>query len=68
MTKYYNEMLILWHELDLCYEEEWKNPRDNARYMKRVENDRVFVFLMGLNKDLDEVRGRILGRKPLPFL
>ena len=32
--------------------------------MKRVENDRVFAFLEGLNKNLDEVRGRILGRKP----
>ena len=31
-----------------------------------VEKDRVFDFLAGLNKELDEVRGRILGREPLP--
>ena len=38
------------------------------RHVKRVENDRVFVLLEGLNKNLDEVRGRILGRKPLCHL
>jgi len=27
-----------------------------------------FVFLAGLNHNLDEVRGRILGRKPLPSI
>ncbi|KAK9088209.1 hypothetical protein Scep_027291 [Stephania cephalantha] len=31
-----------------------------------VEKERVFEFLVGLNKELDEVRGRILGRDPLP--
>ena len=36
--------------------------------MKREENDRVFVFLAGLNKNLDEVRGQILGQKPLPTI
>ncbi|XP_073219663.1 uncharacterized protein [Cicer arietinum] len=32
------------------------------------ENDRVFMFLVGLNKRLDEVRGRILGKIPLSSL
>ena len=30
-----------------------------------VEKDRVFYFLHNLNSDLDEVRRRILGIKPL---
>ena len=38
------------------------------RYRKRLENERVFEFLAGLNQELDEVRGRILGRKPLPSI
>ena len=33
-----------------------------------LENDRVYVFLAGLNRYLDEVRGRILSRKPLPSI
>ena len=28
----------------------------------------MYVSLARLNKDLDEVRGRILGKKPLPSL
>ena len=39
---------------------------DSAQYSKTVESDRVFDFLAGLNVDLDEVRGRILGKEPLP--
>ncbi|KZV40185.1 DNA repair protein complementing XP-C cell [Dorcoceras hygrometricum] len=41
---------------------------DSVKYHKRMETDRVFVFLAGLNRELDEVRGRILGRMPLPSL
>ncbi|KAG6507002.1 hypothetical protein ZIOFF_032337 [Zingiber officinale] len=55
-------------ELDLFEEEDWENPNDSARYKKKIERGRVFVFLAGLNKELDEVRGRIRGRKPLPPL
>ena len=28
----------------------------------------IFKFLMGLNKDLDDVRGGVMGTKPLPSL
>ncbi|KAI5384143.1 hypothetical protein KIW84_071236 [Lathyrus oleraceus] len=41
---------------------------DNALFLKMQENDCVFMFLAGLNKDLDEVRGRVLGKVPLPTL
>ena len=33
-----------------------------------VEKDRIFYFLYGLNTNLDEIRERILGSKPLPDL
>ncbi|RVW59858.1 Retrovirus-related Pol polyprotein from transposon RE1 [Vitis vinifera] len=33
-----------------------------------VEGKRVFKFLLGLNKNLDEIRGRIMGVKPLRSL
>nr|XP_048329709.1 agamous-like MADS-box protein AGL65 isoform X2 [Ziziphus jujuba var. spinosa] len=42
-----------------------KNP---LLYGKIVEQKRMFKFLLGLNKDLDEVRGRTMGIKPLPTL
>ena len=31
-----------------------------------VDVSRVFKFLAGLNVEFDEVRGRILGRNPIP--
>jgi len=58
-------MVTLWQERDQCYEDDWENPNDATRFKKREENDRVYMFLVGLNQELDEVHGRILGRKPL---
>lgn len=31
-----------------------------------VEEKKIFKFLLGLNKNLDEVRERLMGTKPLP--
>ncbi|KAL0410897.1 UNVERIFIED_CONTAM: hypothetical protein Slati_3679400 [Sesamum latifolium] len=49
----------------MCCKNERDCPNDSMRHMKREENYRVYVFPAGLNQVLDEVRGRILGRKPL---
>ena len=57
VTEYFNVMKGVWQELDLCYEEEWDCPRRGWRMIEA-----------GLNKNLGEVRGRIVGRKPLPSL
>lgn len=65
VTTFYNIMVTLWQELDQCYEDDWENPNDATKFKKREENDRVYMFLADLNQELDEVRGRILGRKPL---
>ncbi|CAL5338710.1 unnamed protein product [Camellia sinensis] len=66
VTDYYMEMLALWQELDLSSEEEWRCSEDSALFKKRQEKERVFEFLAGLNRELDDVRGRILSRLPLP--
>ncbi|XP_057952074.1 uncharacterized protein LOC131146466 [Malania oleifera] len=68
VTKYFMEMTHLWQELDLSIEEEWECSGDSTRYKKRLENERVFEFLAGLNSELNDVRGRILGRQPLPSI
>ena len=64
--QYYNEMKALWQELDLCYD--WACMTDSVRYLKQIEDNRVYEFLVGLNKSLDEVQGRILGRILLPSI
>ena len=46
----------------------WKCPDDSTLYKKIVEEKRTIRFLLGLNKDLDDVRGRIMGIKPLPTI
>ncbi|CAJ2666494.1 unnamed protein product [Trifolium pratense] len=56
VTTYYIELLTSWQELDLCYDDNWKCAEDSVLFLKRQENDRVFMFLAGLNKDLDERR------------
>ena len=66
ITQYFNSLKRHWQQLDLYEGYDWQCSGDEALYKKIVEKKRVFKFLMGLNKDLDEVRGRILGTKPLP--
>lgn len=61
VTVCYNEMVTLWQELNQCYEEEWGSPTDSMQYMKSKEDDKLYLFLVGLNRELDEVWGRILG-------
>ncbi|RVX00452.1 hypothetical protein CK203_024639 [Vitis vinifera] len=51
VMEYYNGMLTLWQELDLCYDDQWECTSDSARHMKREENDRVYVFLLDLTKN-----------------
>ena len=43
----------------------WKCSEDVALYKEIVEQKRIFKFLLGLNQNLNEVRERILGTKPL---
>jgi hypothetical protein len=68
VTPYYNKLLSLWQELDLCYDDNSKCEEDSVLFLKRQENDHVFMFLIGPNKDLDEVRSRVFGKVPLPTL
>ncbi|XP_057972299.1 2-succinylbenzoate--CoA ligase, chloroplastic/peroxisomal [Malania oleifera] len=66
VTKYFNVLKGLWQDLDLFNDYEWKSPDDCNYNKKMVENARIFKFLEGLNDEIDEVRGRILGRQSLP--
>ena len=65
---YFNVLVELWHEIDLFYTINWECYADSTKYSKMIEKNCVFDFLHGLNHDLDEVKGRILGTKPLPSL
>ena len=65
VTQYFNTLTRHWQQLDMFESHGWKCPEDNILYRKIVEQKRTFKFLLGLNKNLDEVRGRVMGTKPL---
>lgn len=60
-------MANLWQELDLCSKEEWECLKDSVSYKKKLETKRVFKFLAGLNRGLDDEKARILGQCPPPL-
>ncbi|KAG6514544.1 hypothetical protein ZIOFF_024907 [Zingiber officinale] len=68
VTKYFNSLKRIWQDLDLFDAYEWKNVEDGQYHKKTVEGSRIFKFLASLNVEFDEVRGRIIGRRPLPSL
>ena len=63
MTKYFNTLKSLWQDLDMFNDYEWKCPEYCNYYMKHVESTWIFNFLVGLNMDLNEVRGGIICRR-----
>ncbi|GAV82860.1 UBN2_3 domain-containing protein, partial [Cephalotus follicularis] len=65
ITEYYNELQMLWQELDLHYQADWEGLEGNQKFKKHLEKERLYEFLAGLNRELDEVRGIILGYRPL---
>jgi len=65
VTEYYTTLTKPWQELDLFEPNDWCGEC-LEKYVKLVEKTRTYDFLPGLNKDLDEVRGRMIGIRPLP--
>jgi hypothetical protein len=68
VTQYFNLLVRNWQQLDMYETYEWKCGEDMALYKKIVEKKRILRFLLGLNKELDDVRGRIMGSRDLPSL
>jgi hypothetical protein len=68
VTKYFHSLKRVWQDLDLFSTYKWKSTEDAKHHRQTLEEGRIFQFLVGLNEDLDEVRGRIIGRATLPSL
>ena len=65
ITQYFSLLNHSWQRMDMFETTKWDHPMDEIKY-KIVEKKQIYKFLLGLNKNLDEVRGRILRTKPLP--
>lgn len=67
MTKYYTSLTKIWQELDIFEPTYWCGECV-GNDAKLVEKQRTYDFLIGLNKDLDKVCGRMFGTLPLPLI
>ncbi|CAN1294281.1 hypothetical protein LINPERPRIM_LOCUS22395 [Linum perenne] len=68
VSEYYNTLCHLWLEIDKYRSPAWSCPKDAALYKELVGETRTVRFLLGLNDNLDEARGRVMNKKPLPEL
>ena len=68
VTQYFNVLTRHWQQIDMFEVHSWKCADDTALYKKIVEQKRTIKFLLGLNKELDQVRSRVMGIKPLPTI
>src|ERR1044072_5805598 len=62
VTKYCHSLERVWQDLDLFNTYKWNSVEDAKHNQQTVEEGRIFQFLAGLNEELDEDRGRIIGR------
>lgn len=54
--------------MDLFQDISWDYPTNSVKDSKMVEKKNRFDFLHDINIELDEVRGRLVGAKPLPSI
>ncbi|KAK0588461.1 hypothetical protein LWI29_001328 [Acer saccharum] len=54
--------------VDTFENDKFENPKDEITHKKSIKKKRVFKFLLGLNRNLDDVRGKVMAIKPLPTL
>ncbi|XP_072062320.1 uncharacterized protein [Arachis hypogaea] len=68
VTKYFHTLKRVWQDLDHFNNYKWNLAAYAKHHQQIVEEGRIFQFLAGLNVELDEVRGRIIGRAILPSI
>ena len=68
LSEYYNELNSIFLELDYRRLNDMECINDIEKLRKRIVEDRIYIFLAGLNHNLDQVSGRILAASPLPSL
>ena len=66
LEKYYNDLQGLWREIDFRRPNPMECVADIQRYNTLLQEDRVYVFLDGLDDRLDKIRGDVLQMRPFP--
>ena len=68
VTQYFTDLEDKWQELDLLLDKNSVWATCSVKQQQNLEKEQVYDFLVGLNQDLDEVRGRVLSRDPFPTI
>ncbi|CAJ2630258.1 unnamed protein product [Trifolium pratense] len=66
LEKYYNDLQGLWREIDFRRPNPMTCSIDIQHYNTLVQEERVYVFLDGLDDRLDNIRSDVLQMKPFP--
>ncbi|KAK3043583.1 hypothetical protein RJ639_002162 [Escallonia herrerae] len=65
---YYNNLQGLWREIDFLRPNPMKCEFEIKKYNSILHEDRVYIFLDGLDDRLDKIRGDVLQLKPFPMV
>ncbi|KAF3773376.1 hypothetical protein EJ110_NYTH55440 [Nymphaea thermarum] len=61
VADYYGALKAKWEDLDYYSDITWHHPQDQALYVAKEWENRVFLFLAGLNDEFEGVRSLILN-------
>ena len=68
IEKCYNDLQGLWREIDFRRPNPMKCEIDIQSYNSMLQEERVYIFLDGLDDQLDLVRSDFLRLKPFPSI
>ncbi|KAL5734144.1 hypothetical protein ACOSP7_032005 [Xanthoceras sorbifolium] len=66
ISEYYGELNTIWQELDHRCPNDMTDATDVVRMNDRIEEQRVYMFLVGLDPEFDKVRADVLRMDPFP--
>ncbi|KAK6911986.1 hypothetical protein RJ641_024079 [Dillenia turbinata] len=68
IEKYYNDLQGLWREIDFRRSNPMQCAMDIQKYNSILQEERVYIFLDGLDDRLDNIRSDVLRLKPFPTI
>src|SRR3954469_4577352 len=68
VVAYINAITSEWQKLDFYDPFTTSSAADNIKFKERIDRERLYKFLDGLNPEFDQTRSQILGKSPLPKL
>ncbi|KAM7463370.1 hypothetical protein LguiA_031491 [Lonicera macranthoides] len=68
ISEFYGELTEIFSELDHRDKVAMECSNNEESYMKSIQRLRVHIFLAGLDNELEQIRGEILQKDPVPEL